>query len=179
MLRAVGVNLGNRFIASKEAPGSEEWKQAIIHANSEDSIKVEILNDISPVPGAVGFGTVLRSLPTPFLDEWSEEARRDRDRLRGEILATHQAGRTTLCLLPGRLRAESKKSCRWRRYAPSRGRDRSGPIARRRLSLRPPRTARAVPGRRPARLDGGFTLDCGRPGRRAAARLSARNGPPP
>ena len=83
---------------------------AIIHANSEDSIKVEVLNDISPVPGAVGFGTVLRSLPTPFLDEWSgkrEEARRDRDRLRGEILATHQAGRIRLCLVPGRPRAES------------------------------------------------------------------------
>lgn len=68
---AVGVNLGTRFIASKEAPGSEEWKQAIIHVNSEASIKVEVLNDFSPVPGAVGFGTVVRSLPTPFLDEWS------------------------------------------------------------------------------------------------------------
>jgi enoyl-[acyl-carrier protein] reductase II len=102
MLSAVGVNLGTRFIASKEAPGSEEWKHAILHANSEDSIKVEVLNDISPVPGAVGFGTVLRSLPTPFLDEWSgkrEEARRDRDRLRGEILATHQAGRPHETLL--------------------------------------------------------------------------------
>jgi enoyl-[acyl-carrier protein] reductase II len=54
-----------------------------------------VLNDISPMPGAAGFGTVLRSLRTPFLDEWSgkrEEARRDRDRLREEILATHQAG---------------------------------------------------------------------------------------
>jgi len=81
MLGAVGVNLGTRFIASKEAPGSQEWKQAILHANSEDSIKVEVLNDISPVPGAVGFGTVLRSMRTPFLDEWSgkrEEAPRPR-----------------------------------------------------------------------------------------------------
>jgi hypothetical protein len=100
MLGAVGVNLGTRFIASREAPGSEEWKQAILHANSEDSIKVEVLNDISPVPGAVGFGTVLRSLRTPFLDEWSgkrEEARRDH--LREEILATHQAGRPHETLL--------------------------------------------------------------------------------
>ena len=37
MLGAVGVNLGARFIASKEAPGSEEWKQATLHANSRDS----------------------------------------------------------------------------------------------------------------------------------------------
>jgi enoyl-[acyl-carrier protein] reductase II len=96
MLGAVGVNLGTRFIASKEAPGSEEWKQAILHANSEDSTKVEVLNDISPVPGAVGFRTVLGSLRTPFLDKWSgkrEAVRRDSDRLRDEILATHQAGR--------------------------------------------------------------------------------------
>jgi enoyl-[acyl-carrier protein] reductase II len=102
MLGAVGVNLGTRFIASKEAPGSEEWKQAIIHAKSEDSIKVEVLNDITPVPGTVGFGTVLRSFSTPFLDEWSgkrEEARRDRDRLRGQILATHQAGQPHETLL--------------------------------------------------------------------------------
>jgi nitronate monooxygenase/enoyl-[acyl-carrier protein] reductase II len=102
MLGAVGVNLGTRFNASNEAPGSEEWKQTIIHANSEDSINVEVLNDISPVPGAVGFDTVLRSLPTPFLDEWSgkrEAARRDRDRLRGEIPATHQAGRLHETLL--------------------------------------------------------------------------------
>jgi nitronate monooxygenase/enoyl-[acyl-carrier protein] reductase II len=102
MLGAVGVNLGTRFIASKEAPGSEEWKQAILRASSEDSKKVEVLNDISPVPGAFGFGTVLRSLPTPFLEEWSgkrDEARRERDRLRGEILATHQAGRPHETLL--------------------------------------------------------------------------------
>jgi nitronate monooxygenase/enoyl-[acyl-carrier protein] reductase II len=65
MLGAVGVNLGTRFIASKEAPGSEEWKQAILHANSEDSIKVEVLNDISPVPGAVGFGTVVSIRRSP------------------------------------------------------------------------------------------------------------------
>jgi hypothetical protein len=33
--------------ASEEATGSKEWKQAILHANSEDAIKVEVLNEIS------------------------------------------------------------------------------------------------------------------------------------
>ncbi len=102
MLGAVGVNLGTRFVASKEAPVSEEWKQAIAAAKSEDAIKVEVLNDISPLPGTAGFGTILRSLHTPFLDEWSakrEEACRDRDRLRGKILSTHQAGRQHETLL--------------------------------------------------------------------------------
>src|SRR5262245_46579912 len=84
MLGAVGVNLGTRFIASTEAPAPDEWKQAITAAESEDAIKVDVLNDISPLPGTVGFHTVLRSLHTTFIDEWSskrEVARRDRDRL--------------------------------------------------------------------------------------------------
>lgn len=96
MLGAAGVNLGTRFLASKESPISDEWRQAIIAAESEDTMKAEVLNDISPLPGTAGFNTVLRSLHTPFLDEWStkrEEARRERDRLRSHVVSTHQAGR--------------------------------------------------------------------------------------
>lgn len=102
MLGAAGVNLGTRFIASKEAPAPERWKQAIAAAKSEDAIKVEVLNDISPLPGTAGFGTVLRSLHTDFLDEWSakrNEARRERDRLKQEIVSTTQAGRPDATLL--------------------------------------------------------------------------------
>jgi len=102
MLGAVGVNLGTRFIASIEAPAPRDWKQAITAAKSEDVIKANVLNDISPLPGTAGFHTVLRSLPTAFLDEWSakrEEARRNRDRLRSRIVSTTQAGRQHKCLL--------------------------------------------------------------------------------
>jgi nitronate monooxygenase/enoyl-[acyl-carrier protein] reductase II len=102
MLGAVGVNLGTRFIATSEAPVSKEWKQAILNANSEDAVKADVLNDITPLPGAAGFGTVLRSIRTPFLDEWGskrDEARRDRDRLREKFLITHQAGRQQDTLL--------------------------------------------------------------------------------
>jgi enoyl-[acyl-carrier protein] reductase II len=102
MLGAVGVNLGTRFIASTEAPAPDEWKQAITAAKSEDAIKVDVLNDISPLPGTVGFHTVLRSLHTTFIDEWSakrEAARRDRDRLRDQIVSTTHAGRPHACLL--------------------------------------------------------------------------------
>jgi nitronate monooxygenase/enoyl-[acyl-carrier protein] reductase II len=90
------------FLASKEAPIPDEWKQAIIAANSEDTMKAEVLNDISPLPGMVGYNTVLRSLHTPFLDEWSAkraEARRERDRLRGQIVSTHQKDRPHETLL--------------------------------------------------------------------------------
>jgi enoyl-[acyl-carrier protein] reductase II len=103
MLGAAGVNLGTRFVASTESPGSEEWKRAITKAKSEDSIKVEVINDINPLPGTAGFHTVLRSLRTPFLDEWSakrEDARRDRDRLRAQIISTRQAGRQHETMLP-------------------------------------------------------------------------------
>ena len=96
MLGAAGVNLGTRFLASNESPISDEWRQAIIAAKSEDTMKADVLNDISPLPGTAGFNTVLRSLHTPFLDEWSgkrEEARRERDRLRSHVVSTHQAGR--------------------------------------------------------------------------------------
>ena len=96
MLGAAGVNMGTRFIACTEAPAPEGWKRAITQARSEDAIKVDVINDISPMPGTVGFGTVPRSLRTAFLDEWSgkrEEARRERVRLRNQIVVTTQAGR--------------------------------------------------------------------------------------
>jgi nitronate monooxygenase/enoyl-[acyl-carrier protein] reductase II len=102
MLGAAGVNLGTRFIATQEAPVSDLWKNAITGANSEDAIKADVLNDIVPLPGTSGFGTVLRSLRTPFLEEWSakrDEARRDRDRLRDHIVGTHRAGRQHATLL--------------------------------------------------------------------------------
>jgi enoyl-[acyl-carrier protein] reductase II len=102
MMGASGVNLGTRFIATQESPATERWKQAIVLAKSEESIKVDVLNDISPLPGTAGFGTVLRSLHTDFIDEWSakrDEARRERERLRSEIISTTQAGRPDATLL--------------------------------------------------------------------------------
>jgi enoyl-[acyl-carrier protein] reductase II len=66
MLGAAGVNLGTRFIATTEAPAPNEWKQAITAARSKNAIKVDVLNDISPIPGSRGFPTIPRSLPTAF-----------------------------------------------------------------------------------------------------------------
>jgi nitronate monooxygenase/enoyl-[acyl-carrier protein] reductase II len=103
MLGAVGVNLGTRFLASEEAPIENEWKQAIVTAESENAVKMDVLNDIRPLPGTVGYGTVVRSLQTPFMDEWStkrEEARRERERLLAEIVARTKAGRRHETLIP-------------------------------------------------------------------------------
>jgi len=86
MLGAVGVNMGTRFLASVEAPIDDDWKHAIIEAHSEDAVKVEVLNDIIPRVGTVGYGTVGRTLRTPFFEEWG--AKRDEARQNGERLWT-------------------------------------------------------------------------------------------
>jgi nitronate monooxygenase/enoyl-[acyl-carrier protein] reductase II len=96
MLGAVGVNIGTRFLASHEAPIDNDWKQAIADAHSEDSVKVDVINDIIPMPGTAGYGTVPRSLRTSFLDEWGakrDEARRSGDRLWSEIAERVRQGR--------------------------------------------------------------------------------------
>jgi NAD(P)H-dependent flavin oxidoreductase YrpB (nitropropane dioxygenase family) len=95
MLGAVGVNLGTRFLASKEATIDEEWKQAIVAANSEDAVKIDFLNDIMPLPGAGRYGTVLRSLRTPFVDQWRrkrEEIAQVRERLSAELTVSARVG---------------------------------------------------------------------------------------
>src|SRR3954467_11231882 len=100
--QAVSSTAGTRFLASKEAPIDYAWKQALLAAQSEDAVKVDALNDIRPLPGTAGYGTVLRSLRTPFMDEWGakrEEARRQRHRLWAEIQAKTQAGRRHEVLL--------------------------------------------------------------------------------
>jgi nitronate monooxygenase/enoyl-[acyl-carrier protein] reductase II len=102
MLGAVGVNMGTRFLASTEAPIEEAWKVAIAAAQSEDAVKVDVLNDIQPLPGTAGYGTVLRSLRTPFVDEWGkkrEEARQEGERLWTEIQARARSGRRHEMLL--------------------------------------------------------------------------------
>jgi enoyl-[acyl-carrier protein] reductase II len=90
ILGAQGVNIGTRFLASAEAPIGEAWKQAILAAESEDAVKAEVWNDIVPLPGGGGYGTVPRAPRTPFLEEWQshrEDAQRAAVRLGGEILA--------------------------------------------------------------------------------------------
>lgn len=84
VLGAQGVNIGTRFLASVEAPISAGWKQAILAAESEDVVKVEVWNDIIPLPGGGGYGTVPRALRTPFIEEWQQrrnDAKREAERL--------------------------------------------------------------------------------------------------
>jgi len=96
MLGAQGVNVGTRFLATKESPIVDSWKQAIIAATAQDAVRAEVWNDIAPGMGTEGYGTVLRALRTPFLDEWSakrEEALQEMPRIREEIAKASEAGR--------------------------------------------------------------------------------------
>jgi enoyl-[acyl-carrier protein] reductase II len=96
MLGAVGVNVGTRFLASREAPIDARWQEAILGAKSEDAIKADAINVLDPNPGAEGFGTVPRSLRTPFLDDWNsrlDEVESRREQLAAEVAAMYESDR--------------------------------------------------------------------------------------
>lgn len=60
VLGAAGVNLGTRFLASQEAPVSEEWKLAILTSSSEAWAQLD--NEDERDPGSRGYGTRMRVL---------------------------------------------------------------------------------------------------------------------
>ena len=95
VLGAQGINIGTRFLASTEAPISAEWKQAILAAESEEAIRVEVWSDFL---GALSgdYGTVPRALSSPFIEQWRhrrDDAKREAERLRGEVMAAIRQGR--------------------------------------------------------------------------------------
>jgi enoyl-[acyl-carrier protein] reductase II len=95
ILGAQGANVGTRFLASNEAPISDTWKQAIIQAESEDAIKVEVWNDIFPVNPAA-YETVPRAIRTPFIEKWQRSqrgAKEEGERLRNEVFSAIQQGK--------------------------------------------------------------------------------------
>lgn len=94
VLGAQGVNVGTRFMASTEASINEEWKQALVDAESEDAVRVEVVNDLMPPPQG-SFETAPRALRTRFIDDWQErrdDARREAENLRGQIMTAVRQG---------------------------------------------------------------------------------------
>ena len=95
LLGAQGINIGTRFLASIEAPISQTWKKAIIAANSEEAIKVEVWNDIFPRAPAA-YDTVPRAIRTPFIEKWQKSrdvAKQEGERLRAEVISAIQQGK--------------------------------------------------------------------------------------
>jgi nitronate monooxygenase/enoyl-[acyl-carrier protein] reductase II len=94
VLGAQGVNIGTRFLASTEAPIPAAWKEQLVSARSEDAIKVEVVNDISPTRPP--YDVSPRSLRSPFIDRWEphrDEARRQAGRLFPELQQAAKEGR--------------------------------------------------------------------------------------
>lgn len=96
LLGAQGVNIGTRFLASEEAGISDDWKQRIVEARSEEAVKVEFADYVFPPPGPGGYETKPRVLPTPFVEEGNRhlsEAAREAESLSSELMAAVQEGR--------------------------------------------------------------------------------------
>jgi len=94
-LGAAGANVGTRFLASDEAGADEVWKRLILEAGSEDAVRFEAWGAIMP-GGPTGYDVVPRVIRTDFVAEWEsrpEEAGRQAERLRGEIMASVRARR--------------------------------------------------------------------------------------
>jgi nitronate monooxygenase/enoyl-[acyl-carrier protein] reductase II len=90
VLGAQGANVGTRFLASHEASADEGWKQAILEAQSEDAVRFEAWKEIFPPAGEGAYETVPRVMRTSFVEEWQrrpEEARKEAERLRGELMS--------------------------------------------------------------------------------------------
>jgi nitronate monooxygenase/enoyl-[acyl-carrier protein] reductase II len=90
VLGAAGANVGTRFLASEEAGADAAWKRLILDAESEDAVRFEAWGAIMPAGGS-GYDVVPRVIRTDFVAEWErrpDEAGRQAERLRGEIMAS-------------------------------------------------------------------------------------------
>ncbi len=97
VLGAQGANIGTRFLASEEASANEAWKRAILKTESEDVVRFEVWKEIFPPANGGTYQTVPRVMRTPFVEEWwrrPEEARKEAERLQGEILSAIRQRRT-------------------------------------------------------------------------------------
>src|ERR671929_1066649 len=96
VLGAQGANIGTRFLASEEASAHAAWKRAIIEAESEDVIRFEEWRELFPPAGEGAYEVVPRVIRTPFVDEWRgrrDDAGREAERLRGEVMTALRQGR--------------------------------------------------------------------------------------
>jgi enoyl-[acyl-carrier protein] reductase II len=96
LMGAQGINIGTRFLTSVEATISDEWKQAILAAESQDAIKVEFADSIIPPPLLGGYQVLPRTLRTPFVEQWNQhpdDVKREAERLSREVMAAVLQGR--------------------------------------------------------------------------------------
>ncbi len=69
-LGAEGVNVGTRFIASQEAQLSDGYKEAVLAATSEQTVRAAFMNELLPPAAEGGYVTAPRVVRNAFVDEW-------------------------------------------------------------------------------------------------------------
>jgi enoyl-[acyl-carrier protein] reductase II len=65
---ACGISVGTRFLATVESPIHPDYQRRIVTAGAADAVKSPRFNLLSPNPGAVGYGTVVRVLRSSYVD---------------------------------------------------------------------------------------------------------------
>jgi enoyl-[acyl-carrier protein] reductase II len=94
-LGAAGANVGTRFLATEEAGAGPEWKQRILEIESEQAVRFEAWGAIMPSSEG-GYDVVPRVIETDFVAAWEvrpDQAKREAERLRAEIMGSVQQGR--------------------------------------------------------------------------------------
>lgn len=69
-LGAQGANVGTRFIASEEAELSEGYKQAVLAATSDQTLRAPFVNDLVPPASEGAYDTAPRVVRNSFTDRW-------------------------------------------------------------------------------------------------------------
>lgn len=70
-LGAAGVLVGTRFLATKEAPVSEQWKGAVLAANGDQTVTSKFYDAIR---GEEWPGAIVRTVRNRWTDEWGARA---------------------------------------------------------------------------------------------------------
>ena len=97
LLGAAGVNIGTRFVAAEEAEVPDEWKQRIVDARSQDTVRAIFAEHVFPPVGPGGYkGTTPRVLRTDWVDRYNADpqaAIAASERLAVELVEAVKAGR--------------------------------------------------------------------------------------
>ena len=96
-LGAAGVNLGTRFLAAEETEIPEQWKQRIVDARSEDTVRALFAEQVFPPVGPGGYeGKTPRVLRTDWVERYNADpqaAAAERKELAAELLDAVKNGR--------------------------------------------------------------------------------------
>jgi nitronate monooxygenase/enoyl-[acyl-carrier protein] reductase II len=103
MLGAAGVNVGTRFLASREAPVAVAYKDVIAGAASQDAVRFSAFNRILPEIVAGGYDVALRTIRTAFVEAWEArpaDVERERQALLQQVMQANTAGRIQELMVP-------------------------------------------------------------------------------